>query len=59
MSVLMFDDIVKLLKAENEDVLKEHGLDDKDATFIKELIEGAKASEVQSDTPTVSKLDIQ
>uniref|UniRef100_A0A672K9B4 Deoxynucleoside triphosphate triphosphohydrolase SAMHD1-like n=1 Tax=Sinocyclocheilus grahami TaxID=75366 RepID=A0A672K9B4_SINGR len=26
-------------------VLKEHGLDDKDATFIKELIEGAKTSE--------------
>uniref|UniRef100_A0A672KDC5 Deoxynucleoside triphosphate triphosphohydrolase SAMHD1-like n=1 Tax=Sinocyclocheilus grahami TaxID=75366 RepID=A0A672KDC5_SINGR len=45
MSVLMFDDIVKSLKAENEDVLKEHGLDDKDATFIKELIEGAKTSE--------------
>ncbi|KAL0151840.1 hypothetical protein M9458_052841, partial [Cirrhinus mrigala] len=39
MSVLMFDDI-------NEDVLKEHGLDDKDVTFIKELIEGAKTSEV-------------
>ncbi len=58
MSVLMFDDIVKLLKAENEDVLKEHGLDDKDVTFIKELIEGAKASEVQSDTRLV-KLDIQ
>ncbi len=56
---MMFDDIVELLKAENEDVLKEHGLDDKDVTFIKELIEGAKASEVQSDTPTVSKLDIQ
>uniref|UniRef100_A0A673LK60 Si:ch73-236c18.9 n=1 Tax=Sinocyclocheilus rhinocerous TaxID=307959 RepID=A0A673LK60_9TELE len=45
MSVLMFDDIVKSLKDENEDVLKEHGLDDKDATFIKELIEGAKTSE--------------
>ncbi|RXN27973.1 deoxynucleoside triphosphate triphosphohydrolase SAMHD1-like protein [Labeo rohita] len=45
MSVLMFDDIVKSLKAENEDVLKEHGLDDKDVTFIKELIEGAKTSE--------------
>ncbi|KAL0151885.1 hypothetical protein M9458_052886, partial [Cirrhinus mrigala] len=44
MSVLMFDDIVKSLKAENEDVLKEHGLDDKDVTFIKELIEGAKTS---------------
>ncbi len=56
---MMFDDIVKLLKAENEDVLKEYGLDDTDVTFIKELIEGAKASEVQSDTPTVSKLDIQ
>ncbi len=53
MSVLMFDDIVKLLKAENEDVLKEHGLDDKDVTFIKELIEGAKTSEVQTDTPAV------
>uniref|UniRef100_A0A9J7Z2V6 HD domain-containing protein n=1 Tax=Cyprinus carpio carpio TaxID=630221 RepID=A0A9J7Z2V6_CYPCA len=51
MSVLMFDDIVKSLKAENEDVLKEHGLDDKDVIFIKELIEGAKTSEVQSDTP--------
>ncbi|KAL0151842.1 hypothetical protein M9458_052843, partial [Cirrhinus mrigala] len=38
MSVLMFDDI-------NEDVLKEHGLDDKDVTFIKELIEGVKTSE--------------
>ncbi|KAL1281474.1 hypothetical protein QQF64_000277 [Cirrhinus molitorella] len=45
MSVQMFDDIVKSLKAENEDVLKEHGLDDKDVTFIKELIEGAKTSE--------------
>ncbi|RXN27971.1 deoxynucleoside triphosphate triphosphohydrolase SAMHD1-like protein [Labeo rohita] len=45
MSVLMFNDIVKSLKAENEDVLKEHGLDDKDVTFIKELIEGAKTSE--------------
>uniref|UniRef100_A0A8C2CBY5 HD domain-containing protein n=1 Tax=Cyprinus carpio TaxID=7962 RepID=A0A8C2CBY5_CYPCA len=45
MSVLMFDDIVKSLKAENEDVLKEHGLVDKDVTFIKELIEGAKTSE--------------
>ncbi|KAK2909494.1 hypothetical protein Q8A67_005331 [Cirrhinus molitorella] len=45
MSVLMFDDIVKSLKAENEDVLKEHGLDDKDVIFIKELIEGAKTSE--------------
>ncbi|ROI17120.1 Deoxynucleoside triphosphate triphosphohydrolase SAMHD1 [Anabarilius grahami] len=44
MSVLMFDDIVKTLKAENEDVLKEHGLDDRDVIFIKELIEGAKAS---------------
>ncbi|XDV16838.1 hypothetical protein PO909_016368, partial [Leuciscus waleckii] len=44
MSVLMFDDIVKSLKAENENVLKEHGLDDKDVTFIKELIEGAKDS---------------
>uniref|UniRef100_A0A8C1K9J8 Uncharacterized protein n=1 Tax=Cyprinus carpio TaxID=7962 RepID=A0A8C1K9J8_CYPCA len=53
MSVLMFDDIVKSLKAENEDVLKEHGLDDKDMIFIKELIEGAKTSEVQSDTPAV------
>uniref|UniRef100_A0A9J7Z0T9 HD domain-containing protein n=1 Tax=Cyprinus carpio carpio TaxID=630221 RepID=A0A9J7Z0T9_CYPCA len=51
MSVLMFDDIVKSLKAENEDVLKEHGLEDKDVIFIKELIEGAKTSEVQSDTP--------
>uniref|UniRef100_A0A672K0V8 HD domain-containing protein n=1 Tax=Sinocyclocheilus grahami TaxID=75366 RepID=A0A672K0V8_SINGR len=51
MSVLMFDDIVKCLKDENEDVLKKHGLDDKDATFIKELIEGAKTSEVQTDTP--------
>uniref|UniRef100_A0A672LDH8 HD domain-containing protein n=1 Tax=Sinocyclocheilus grahami TaxID=75366 RepID=A0A672LDH8_SINGR len=55
MSVLMFDDIVKSLKAENEDVLKEHGLDDKDATFIKELIEGAKTSEVQTDTPWTYK----
>ncbi|KAK2909492.1 hypothetical protein Q8A67_005329 [Cirrhinus molitorella] len=45
MSVQMFDDIVKSLKAENEDVLKEHGLDDKDVSFIKELIEGAKTSE--------------
>ncbi|KAL0151850.1 hypothetical protein M9458_052851 [Cirrhinus mrigala] len=36
MSVLMFDDIVKRLKADNEDVLKEHELDDKDVTFIKE-----------------------
>ncbi|KAK2909493.1 hypothetical protein Q8A67_005330 [Cirrhinus molitorella] len=45
MSVLLFDDIVKSLKAENEDVLNEHGLDDKDVTFIKELIEGAKMSE--------------
>lgn len=45
MSVLMFDDIVKSLQAENEDVLKEHGLNDKDVTFIKELIEGAKTSE--------------
>ncbi|KTG02441.1 hypothetical protein cypCar_00045147, partial [Cyprinus carpio] len=45
MSVLMFDDIVKSLKAENEDVLKEHGLEDKDVIFIKELIEGAKTSE--------------
>lgn len=53
MSVLMFDDIVKSLKAENEDVLKEHGLEDKDVIFIKELIEGAKTSEVQSDTPAV------
>ncbi|CAM4454575.1 unnamed protein product [Leuciscus chuanchicus] len=44
MSVLMFDDIVKSLKTENENVLKEHGLDDKDVTFIKELIEGAKDS---------------
>ncbi|KAK7161021.1 hypothetical protein R3I94_003862 [Phoxinus phoxinus] len=44
MSVQMFDDIVKSLKTENEDVLKEHGLDDKDVTFIKELIEGAKDS---------------
>ncbi|XP_048051056.1 deoxynucleoside triphosphate triphosphohydrolase SAMHD1-like [Megalobrama amblycephala] len=44
MSVLMFDDIVKSLKAENEDVLKEHELDDRDVIFIKELIEGAKAS---------------
>ncbi|CAM4454371.1 unnamed protein product [Leuciscus chuanchicus] len=44
MSVLMFDDIVKSLKAENENVLKEHGLDEKDVTFIKELIEGAKDS---------------
>ncbi|XP_073697908.1 deoxynucleoside triphosphate triphosphohydrolase SAMHD1-like [Garra rufa] len=45
MSVQMFDAIVKSLKAENEDVLKEHGLDDKDVTFIKELIEGAKTAE--------------
>ncbi|KAL1281504.1 hypothetical protein QQF64_000307 [Cirrhinus molitorella] len=45
MSVLMFDDIMKSLKAQNEDVLKEHGLDDKDVIFIKELIEGAKTSE--------------
>ncbi|KAL1281500.1 hypothetical protein QQF64_000303 [Cirrhinus molitorella] len=44
MSVQMFDDIVKSLKAENKDVLKEHGLDDKDVIFIKELIEGAKTS---------------
>ncbi|CAM4454622.1 unnamed protein product [Leuciscus chuanchicus] len=44
MSLLMFDDIVKSLKTENENVLKEHGLDDKDVTFIKELIEGAKDS---------------
>ncbi|KAL1281491.1 hypothetical protein QQF64_000294 [Cirrhinus molitorella] len=43
MSVQMFDDIVKSLKAENEDVLK--GLDDKDVIFIKELIEGAKTSD--------------
>uniref|UniRef100_A0A672K2P5 HD/PDEase domain-containing protein n=1 Tax=Sinocyclocheilus grahami TaxID=75366 RepID=A0A672K2P5_SINGR len=55
MSVLMFDDIVKCLKDENEDVLKKHGLDDKDATFIKELIEGAKTSEVQTDTPWTYK----
>ncbi len=53
MSVQMFDDIVKGLQAENEDVLKEYGLDDKDVTFIKELIEGASTSEVQTDTPTV------
>ncbi len=53
MSVQMFDDIVKDLQAENEDVLKEYGLDDKDVTFIKELIEGASTSEVQTDTPTV------
>uniref|UniRef100_A0A672K4E5 HD domain-containing protein n=1 Tax=Sinocyclocheilus grahami TaxID=75366 RepID=A0A672K4E5_SINGR len=53
--VLMFDDIVKCLKDENEDVLKKHGLDDKDATFIKELIEGAKTSEVQTDTPWTYK----
>uniref|UniRef100_A0A9J8CDE6 HD domain-containing protein n=1 Tax=Cyprinus carpio carpio TaxID=630221 RepID=A0A9J8CDE6_CYPCA len=45
MSIQMFDDIVKSMKAENEDVLKEYGLDDKDVTFIKELIEGAKTSE--------------
>ncbi|XP_073697901.1 deoxynucleoside triphosphate triphosphohydrolase SAMHD1-like [Garra rufa] len=45
MSVQMFDDIMKSLKADNEDMLKEHGLDDKDVTFIKELIEGAKTSE--------------
>ncbi|KAL1281479.1 hypothetical protein QQF64_000282 [Cirrhinus molitorella] len=45
MSVLLFDDIVKSLKTENKDVLKEHGLDDKDVIFIKELIEGAKTSE--------------
>ncbi|XP_039540206.1 deoxynucleoside triphosphate triphosphohydrolase SAMHD1-like [Pimephales promelas] len=44
MSVQMFDDIVKSLKTENENVLKEHGLGDKDVTFIKELIEGAKDS---------------
>lgn len=50
MSVQMFDDIVRSLKAENEDVMKEHGLDDRDITFIKELIEGAKTSEVQTDT---------
>uniref|UniRef100_A0A672K3D9 HD domain-containing protein n=1 Tax=Sinocyclocheilus grahami TaxID=75366 RepID=A0A672K3D9_SINGR len=36
-------------------VLKKHGLDDKDATFIKELIEGAKTSEVQTDTPWTYK----
>lgn len=55
MSVLMIDYIVKSLKAENENVLKEHGLDDRDVTFIKELIEGAKASadEVHADTPAV------
>ncbi|KAK2909491.1 hypothetical protein Q8A67_005328 [Cirrhinus molitorella] len=46
MSVLLFDDIVKSLKAENKDVLKEHGLDDKDVIFIKELNEGAKTSEI-------------
>ncbi len=51
MSAQMVDNIVKLLKAENEDVLKEHGLDDNDVTFIKDLIEGAKPSEVQTDTP--------
>ncbi|KAL1281478.1 hypothetical protein QQF64_000281 [Cirrhinus molitorella] len=45
MSVKMFEDIVKSLKAENKDVLNEHGLDDKDVTFIKELIEGEKTSE--------------
>ncbi|CAM4454073.1 unnamed protein product [Leuciscus chuanchicus] len=44
MSVLMFDDIVKSLKTENENVLKEHGLDEKDVKFIEELIEGAKDS---------------
>ncbi|XP_067296699.1 deoxynucleoside triphosphate triphosphohydrolase SAMHD1-like [Pseudorasbora parva] len=44
MSVQLFDDIVKSLKAENENVLKENGLDNGDVTFIKELIEGAKAS---------------
>ncbi|KAG1974107.1 HD domain-containing metal-dependent phosphohydrolase family protein [Pimephales promelas] len=47
MSVQMFDDIVKSLKTENENVLKEHGLDDKDVTFIKELIEGAKVSDAE------------
>ncbi|KAK7161024.1 hypothetical protein R3I94_003864 [Phoxinus phoxinus] len=47
MSVQMFDDIVKSLKTENEDVLKEHGLDDTDVTFIKELIEGAKDSDAE------------
>ncbi|XP_073697918.1 deoxynucleoside triphosphate triphosphohydrolase SAMHD1-like [Garra rufa] len=51
MSVQMVDDILKSLKAENEDVLKEHGLDDKDVTFIKELIEGAKTAEVPTDSP--------
>ncbi|XP_026120864.1 deoxynucleoside triphosphate triphosphohydrolase SAMHD1-like [Carassius auratus] len=45
MSVQMFDDIVKRLKAENEDVFEEHGLGDKDVTFIKELIKGAKKLE--------------
>lgn len=55
MSVQMFDDIVKSLKDENEDVLKEHGLNDRDVIFIKELIEGAKdsAAEVHNDTPDV------
>ncbi|XP_009294109.1 deoxynucleoside triphosphate triphosphohydrolase SAMHD1 isoform X1 [Danio rerio] len=42
MSVLMFDSIVKSL---NEEVLREHGLTDNDVIFIKELIEGAKASD--------------
>ncbi|CAM4454681.1 unnamed protein product [Leuciscus chuanchicus] len=49
MSVLMFDDIVKSLKAKNEnkDVLNEHGLDEKDVKFIKELIEGAEDSDAE------------
>ncbi|XP_056311400.1 deoxynucleoside triphosphate triphosphohydrolase SAMHD1-like [Danio aesculapii] len=38
MSVQMFDSIVNDLKTKDEKVLAEHGLDDKDVTFIKELI---------------------
>jgi len=58
MSVQMFDDIVKSLKTENENVLKEHGLDDKDVTFIKELIEGAKDSAAEVHTDTLSVIDV-
>ncbi|RXN03126.1 deoxynucleoside triphosphate triphosphohydrolase SAMHD1-like protein [Labeo rohita] len=41
MSVKMFKHIVETLKKKNKDVLKEHGLNDKDVLFIEELIEGA------------------
>lgn len=44
MSVQMFDSIVKSL---NKELLKEHGLDDNDVIFIKELIEGAQTSGVE------------